>query len=240
MRNIISLAALLLTFVGSSVKPVESQQPTSSPSLTTGQCMNDYYGLSNPNNLCGTNNFNFLGVVTEATVVYDNAAQDKCNCDCNAAGPSAITDASCPACSGAANEISCEFEGEYWIKDTIIGACLGDDDNVQVGITADFSTNELADIGIYVATDGGELFYFQGLMFVLTKIITSLPALFLTGTAISGTCAFNLLDPTHPLVEEFETPADSCPDIRAGTLSNFVFPTITLPCTDSDGDSYLE
>ena len=117
---------------------------------------------------CSASNFEFLRV--SGFSVEDIAAQAPCNCDCHAYNETDATfpnsntpDGSCDACTvplaEADGEVSCCFEGRCYEKGTVFGACLGDDDYVQVNIRADFDSNSQAtsDIGMYIATDGGKL-----------------------------------------------------------------------------------
>jgi hypothetical protein len=161
MRNIISLAALLLTFVGDFVYGVHQ----------AGTCLDDAYHGGTSDHLyldpgtsprCTASNFKF-DRVTGATVdkTFDKVAQDPCNCDCAAyANPTASSPdyAGCSTCTGAPGDISCEFEGKYYEAGTVFGACLGDDDYISIKLKVKFTVgfNSGEDFGIYIATDGGE------------------------------------------------------------------------------------
>ena len=129
MRNSPPALVAMLLFI--LLKPVVSQTPTSSPSLTTGQCINDYHpGSVGGGNPCTSNSLDFLGIVGFTTT----NPYDECNCDGHASG------APSPPCTSptlAPGEISCINERGQFENGTVFGfgACRGIDDYVEISIT---------------------------------------------------------------------------------------------------------
>ena len=130
-RNSPSALVAMLLFI--LLKPVVTQTPTSSPSLTTGQCINDYHPGSIPanGNKCTSNSLEFLGVVGFTTAPH-GLIQDPCNCD---GAPSGDTSPPCTSPTLAPGEISCINERGQFEHGTVFGACRGIDDYVEISIT---------------------------------------------------------------------------------------------------------
>ena len=84
--------------------------------------------------------------------VYDSQAAT-CNCD---GADGTCNEGTCNVCTGLdLDEVSCELpDGTKLPHETVIGACLGVDDNVNVSIAFNIDVaTERYDIGMYIATE---------------------------------------------------------------------------------------
>ena len=173
-------------------------------------CMRDVAG-GNPS--CTANDFEFVQVT--GFVVYDNLAQPPCNCNC-------WNDAECTAhaspvdCRNEVSPLSC---GNFDIG-TVFGACLGNDDNVDLSLTVEFNAkNAVEDVGLYMSTGSND--------------------------ALNGQCIVAGLTPgTYGgvTVGETSSPPNSCPDITgSGLLTNYPLNNLVFPCVDVNPvDNYLD
>ena len=208
---------LLLLTAELSVVPNTNAQPTTCPGgeplPSPCNCMKDLSGFNNPS--CSASDFSFSEV--NGFVVYDKLSQDPCNCNC-------WNDAECAAkttpvdCRPLGSPISC---GEFDIG-TVFGACLGNDDNVNVSLTVSFSSNgATSDVGLYMSVG--------------------------SNSALSGQCLVTVLSPGTYATSEggsiqvVENNGNNCPDIvGSGTLINYPINNIIFPCYDGSADGYLD
>lgn len=157
---------LIITIINNHfiIKPVVSQTtaptqnptigPTTTgrPSVTTGLCADDYPGTTTGS--CSSSSQKFEQITSFTS--YDSARTGPCNCD-------ADDDATTCASLDPANAVSCVGNQHYpydtraYNLGTVFGACQGTDDYTRVGLHATISFQNSADnVGIYIATDGGE------------------------------------------------------------------------------------
>lgn len=117
------------------------------------------------------------------------------------------------------NPIDCQG----YKNSTVFGACLGNDDSVEVELTISFTVNHgtTNDIGLYIALDGGD--------------------------ALNGECAITTVSEgtyNNGLVTVTNNEAgNNCPDLTADgqqTVTGYGLGRIVFPCIDSEGDGYME
>jgi hypothetical protein len=181
----------------------------------TLNCMEDIHG-GNPS--CTAQDFEFRGVT--GFIVYDKLAQPPCNCNCwGTADCDTVVSLDGPVDCTWTNITSPIDCGEFDIG-TVFGACLGNDDNVNVSLTVDFyAKNAVEDVGLYVSTGSND--------------------------ALTGQCTIAALTPGtygDVTVSETSTPANSCPDVTgSGVLTGFPLNHLIFPCLDANPvDNYLD
>jgi len=175
-------------------------------------CLKDIAG--NPS--CTANDFEFRGVT--GFEVFDKLAQDPCNCNCwGAADCSTVVSSDGPVdCTILGSPIDC---AEFDIG-TVFGACLGNDDNVDVSLTVEFyAKNAVEDVGLYMSTGSND--------------------------ALNGQCIIAALSPgTYGgvTVSEQSSPPNQCPDITgSGVLTCYPLNNLVFPCVDANPvDNYLD
>eukprot|EP00986_Skeletonema_menzelii_P006268 scaffold2370_cov124-Skeletonema_menzelii.AAC.2 len=119
-------------------------------------------------------------------------------------------------CTNLASPIDC---GDFDIG-TVFGACLGNDDNVDLSLTVEFyAKNDVEDIGLYMSTG--------------------------SNSALNGQCTVAALTPGNygdVVVSETSSPPNLCPDITgSGTLTNYPLNNLVFPCVDVNPvDNYLD
>lgn len=101
-------------------------------------------------NACTSNNFKFDGV--SGATAYDGLTQPACNCGTCGSIELPRTTFPCtePDCANVPNDGGVECDGMP--EGTVYGACLGNDDSIDVALEVDFTaSNDQPDIGIYIA-----------------------------------------------------------------------------------------
>ncbi len=163
------------------------------------------------NNLqCTTNSLKIQDV--NIIKVSDPAGAYKCNCN----GVDGL-----PHCNEAMLPLDCQGKK----IDTYFGVCTdGAGDTVTVTFAANIQiSNAEYDVALYINTEGGN-----------------------ASTGSSG-CVIEGLQQTVPIPSPLignapgSSPTDECLDLLgAGNLVDYPFPELTLSCTDSDNDEYLD
>ena len=172
--------------------------------------------VASGNPSCTAQDFEFVGVT--GFVVYDKLKQDPCNCNCWGAGDcSTVVSPDGPVdCTIVGSPIDC---GEFDIG-TVFGACLGNDDNVDLSLTVEFNAkNAVEDVGVYMSIG--------------------------SNSALNGQCIVAGLTPgTYGgvVVGETSSPPNQCPDITgSGLLTNYPLDNLVFPCVDVNPvDNYLD
>lgn len=183
-------------------------------------CMQEnykYYKGANNAISCSAQNIKFQSLA--GIDVHDRLAM---RCNCGGAAGSCSGGTNCAACDASnPSAVSCAVDGKILKNGTYLGACLGNDDNVNVSLAFNIGvSNSGDDLGLYLATDGGS---------VLSTTSHCYVAPLTAGVYDSGKVNITYTD------------SDQCLDIKgSGTLTNYYFSPIVMKCADLGGNSYLD
>ena len=201
---------------------------------TQSCCMTDNYRIYNggQNLGCTSNSLDFQAVT--GFKVFDEGAYE-CNCGDCSNGP-------CPSCDDPSLLVDpADCMGLPY--KTVFGACRGIDDNVQVSFTVNINVGSTQyDVGLYVATDGGEGKF--RLCFVLHlnmyhKTHSPLTPTFTKALPPGGQCIvagllFNDTNGNDFTNVVGDNDGDTCWDfVNSGDLVDYPFQTVTIRCSDA-------
>jgi hypothetical protein len=155
---------------------------------------------------------NALEIISTTILDVFDAGAYKCNCN------GAVGDPTTPCAGGVETPLDCKGKA----LGTYFGGCRGTDDTVEVRFSTNIKIKGAEnDVALYINTQGGDGVYGDG------------------GCIIQGLSPTDDSGNAYSIVGNND--GDSCLDASAtGDLLNHPFQKMTLKCTDSNNDGFLD